>query len=261
MKIIVLVKQVPDTSNVKLDPKTGNLMREGVSAKINPADRNVLEAAMTLKEKFNAHVTAVTMGPPQAKTVLMKALAFGCDEAVLLSDRAFGGADTLATGYTLAAAVKKLGDYDLVLAGKNSDDGDTAQVGGAVAAFLDIPHVTLAASVDVKDGWVYCDRALEKSIEKVRAKLPALVCITKEANTPRYPTPANIIRALDKPVYVWNAEALDADKAMTGTAGSPSITKKVYEPPKGNTDTVYFTGGSREAAVKFVDMLGERNLI
>lgn len=261
MKIIVFVKQVPDTDNIKLNPKTGNLMREGVSAKINPVDRNVLEAAMRLKETHNAHVTAVTMGPPQAKTVLMKALAFGCDDAVLLSDRAFGGADTLATGYTLAAAAKKLGDYDLLLAGKNSDDGDTAQVGGAVAAFLGVPHVTLASSVDVRNGWAYCDRVLEKTAEQVRVRLPALVCITKEANTPRYPSPVNIINALDKPLYVWDAEALGADKRMTGVAGSPSITKKVYEPPKANADTVYFSGSSREAAVKFVDMLDERGLI
>lgn len=261
MKIIVFVKQVPDTDNIKLNPKTGNLMREGVSAKINPVDRNVLEAAMCLKEEHQAHVTAVTMGPPQAKTVLMKALAFGCDDAVLLSDRAFGGADTLATGYTLAMAAEKLGDYDLLLTGKNSDDGDTAQVGGAVAAFLDIPHVTLAASVAVSDGWAYCDRALEKRTEKVRVKLPALVCITKEANTPRYPAPVNIIAALDKPLYVWDAEALGADKSRTGLAGSPSITKKVYEPPKANTDTVYFSGSSKEAASKFVDLLDERGLI
>lgn len=261
MNIIVFIKQIPDTSNVRLDPKTGNLRREGVISKINPVDRNVLEAAMQIKEACGATVTAVTMGPPQAKTVLLKALAFGCDQAVLLSDRAFGGADTLATGYTLAAAVRKLGDFDLLLVGKNSDDGDTAQVGGAIAAFLDIPHVTLCSGIEAADGFALCDRSLEGVVEKVRVRLPALVCITAEANEPRYPSPAMILDALQKPLYIWNAEALDADKTRTGSAGSPSITAKVFEPPKSKLITEYFEGTPREIAAGFVDMLAEQGLI
>ena len=261
MKIVVLVKQVPDSDDVRLDPKTGNLRREGVRSKINTTDRNVLEEAMLLKEKYGAAVTAVTMGPPQAKAVLMKALAFGCDDAVLLSDRAFGGADTLATSYTLSEAIRKIGNVDLILAGKNSEDGDTAQVGAAVAAFLDIPHVTLVSSADVSDGWVYCDRTLETHVEKVRAKLPALICITKDANTPRYPAPANILEAPDKPVAVWNAEAIGADRRRAGTAGSPSTTKKVYEPEKKAHDIVIFSGTVQEKAEQLVDMIREQNLL
>ena len=181
--------------------------------------------------------------------------------ADLLSDRAFGGADTLATAYTLAKGAEKIGDYDLLLFGRHAVDGDTAQTGPATAAFLGIPQVTLASSIDVKDGWVYCDRVLEDSTEKVRAKLPALVTVTAEINTPRYPTPINIMKALKKPRAVWNAQDLGADTAQTGIPGSPSSTKVVFEPPKRNTDTTYFTGSAEEIAAKFVDVLETEHLV
>ena len=261
MKILVFVKQVPDTDDVKLDPKTGNLRREGVQSMINPLDANAIEAAMQLKEKYGATVVAISMGPPQAEDVLKKALALGCDEAYLLSDRAFGGADTLATAYTLAKAAEKIGDYDLLLFGRHAVDGDTAQTGPATAAYLGIPQITLANSIDVQDGWVVCDRALEDSVQRVRAKLPALVTVCAEINTPRYPTPINIMKALKKPREIWNAEALGADTSRTGIPGSPSSTKKVFEPPKRNTDTHYFTGSAEEIAAQFVDMLEAEHLV
>ena len=144
MKILVFVKQVPDTDDVKLDPKTGNLKREGVQSMINPLDANAIEAAVQLKEKYGGTVAAISMGPPQAEDMLKKALALGCDEAYLLSDRAFGGADTLATAYTLAKAAEKIGDYDLLLFGRHAVDGDTAQTGPATAAYLNVPQITLA---------------------------------------------------------------------------------------------------------------------
>ena len=174
MKILVFIKQVPDTDDVKLDPNTGNLQREGVQSILNPLDANSIECAMQLKRKYGATVAAISMGPPQAEAVLKKALALGCDEAYLLSDRAFGGADTLATAYTLAKAAEKIGDYDLLLFGKHATDGDTAQTGPATAAFLGIPQITLATSLNIEDGWVVCDRVLENNCEKVAAKLPAL---------------------------------------------------------------------------------------
>ena len=145
MRILVFVKQIPNTSDVRLDPRTGNLCRDGVASVINPLDLNAIEAAMQLKAAHGGTVAAVTMGPPQAADVLKKAMALGCDESYLLSDRAFGGADTLATAYTLSQAVRKLGAFDLLLFGQHSADGDTAQVGAAVAAFLDIPQVTKVA--------------------------------------------------------------------------------------------------------------------
>ena len=227
MKILVFVKQVPDTDDVKLDPKTGNIMREGVASKLNPLDANAVEAAIRLKEKYGAQVCAISMGPPQAEDVLKKALALGCDEAYLLSDRAFGGADTLATSYTLAMAARKIGDYDLLLFGRHAVDGDTAQTGPATAAQLGIPQITLASSIDVQDGYVICDRVLETCTQKVRARLPALVTVTGEINTPRYPKPINIMKALKKPRFVWNAEDLGADRTQTGIPGSPSSTKEV----------------------------------
>lgn len=261
MKILVYVKQVPDTDDVQLDPKTGNLRREGVRSILNPLDANAVEAALQLREKHGGTVTAVCMGPPQAEDVLKKALGMGCDEACLLSDRAFGGADTLATAYTLSKAAEKIGDFDLLLFGRHAVDGDTAQTGPATAACLGIPQITLASSIDVQDGWVVCDRVLEDSVQKVRAKLPALVTVTADINKPRYATPINIMKALKKPRYIWNAAELSADTARTGIPGSPSSTKKVFEPPKRNTNTVYFQGSPEEMAAQFADMLHAEHII
>lgn len=261
MKILVFIKQVPDTDDVKLDPKTGNIMREGVASKLNPLDANAIEAAVQLKEKYGATVCAITMGPPQAEDALKRALAIGCDEAYLLSDRAFGGADTLATSYTLAKAAEKIGDYDLLLFGRHAIDGDTAQTGPATAAQLGIPQITLASSIDVQEGYVICDRVLENSTQKVRAKLPALVTVTGEINTPRYPKPINIMKALKKPRFTWNAEALDADTTQTGIPGSPSSTKEVLEPQKRNANTKYFSGSAEEIAAQLADVLHDEHLI
>lgn len=261
MNIIVYIKQIPDTNDVKLDPVTGNLRRDGVKSRINPNDLNVIEAAIELKRELGAHVSAVTMGPPQAKTVLLKALALGCDEAYLLSDRAFGGADSLATAYTLAKAAEKIGDYDLLLAGRNSDDGDTAQVGAAIAAFLDIPQVTMAEELEVRGGTAYCSRVLEDRVEKLSVKLPALVTVTKNINSPDYARPANILAALEKPITVFDSASLGTDAAQTGTAGSPSRTKKVYEPKKEKTAIKYFNGTPGEMAAQIADVLLENQII
>ena len=261
MKILVFVKQVPDTDDVKLDPKTGNLKREGVQSMINPLDANAIEAAVQLKEKYGGTVAAISMGPPQAEDMLKKALALGCDEAYLLSDRAFGGADTLATAYTLAKAAEKIGDYDLLLFGRHAVDGDTAQTGPATAAYLNVPQITLATSIDVQDGWVICDRNLEDCTQRVKAKLPARGTVCSEINTPRYATPINIMKALKKPRTVWDAAALEADTARTGIPGSPSSTKKIFEPEKRNTDTKYFEGSAEDMAVQFVDMLANEHLV
>lgn len=261
MKILVFVKQVPDTTDVKLDPVTGNLIRDGVESIMNPLDANAVEAALQLKEKYGGSVVAVSMGPPQAEDVLKKALAMGCDEAALLSDRAFGGADTLATGYVLAKAAEKIGDYDLLIFGRHASDGETAQTGPVTAAFLGIPQITLAETLDVQDGWVYARRSTEDCTETVRAKMPALVTVCGEINEPRYPTPINIMRALKKPRVVWNHEDLDADPAKCGVPGSPSITKRLFEPARGNVDTVLFTGDVPDMAKQFVDMLEAQHLI
>lgn len=261
MKILVFVKQVPDTTDVKLDPKTGNLNREGVQSIMNPLDANAIEAALQLKAAHGGTICAISMGPPQAEDVLKKALAMGCDEAYLLSDRAFGGADTLATGYVLSKAAEKIGDYDLLLFGRHASDGETAQTGPVTAAFLGVPQITLADSLAVEDGWAVCTRNTEDGTETVRAKLPALITVCGEINTPRYPTPLNIMKALKKPRVVWNHEDLGADPARCGIPGSPSVTKRLFEPKHEAVDTVYFDGSVEEMAKQFVDMLEQQHLI
>lgn len=261
MKILVYVKQVPDTDDVQLDPKTGNLRREGVKSILNPLDANAVEVALQLREKHGGTVCAICMGPPQAEDVLKKVLGMGCDEAYLLSDRAFGGADTLATSYTLAKAAEKIGDYDLLLFGRHAIDGDTAQTGPAVAAHLGIPQITLAGSVELSDGWVCCDRMLGDSRQRVRAKLPALVTVCGDINKPRYASPINIMKAAKKPRFTWNADDMGCDKTRTGAAGSPSATKGVFEPEKRCTDTVYLTGDPEAAAKAFADALAKEQII
>lgn len=255
MKIIVFVKQVPNVTTVKIDPATGNICRDGVESVMNPYDANAVEAALRIKESVGATVCVVSMGPPQAESVLNHALAMGCDECCLLSDRAFGGADTLATGYTLAKAAEKIGDYDLLIFGKCATDAETAQTGPIVAEFLDLPQITLADSLDIRDGWAFCRRDMGSYYEDVKAKLPAAVCVTSAINTPRYPTAKGIMSRFRKPHYVWNAESLDCDTSRTGTAGSPSINKKIFEPPKHSTDTVYLNGDIEQMAKALADVL------
>ena len=261
MKILVFIKQVPETDDVKLDPETGNLRRDGVKSVMNPLDANAVEAALQLKAKHGGTVAVITMGLPMAEEVLKKALGMGCDEAYLLSDRPFGGADTLATAYVLSKAAEKIGDYDLLLFGRHAIDGDTAQTGPAVAAYLGIPQITLASSVEVEDGWVTCDRALGETRQRVRAKLPAAVTVCGEINKPRYATPINIMRAQKKPRVTWTAADLACDMSCIGTAGSPSSTKKVFAPEKRNANTVYFAGEASDIAKAMVDALRAEHLI
>ena len=261
MKILVFVKQVPDTDDVKLDPKTGNLMREGVQSIMNPLDANAVEAALQLKEKYGGTVVAISMGPPHADDVLKKALAMGCDESVLLSDRALGGADTLATGYPLAKAAEKIGGYDLLICGRHATDAETAQTGPIIAAFLGLPQVTLCGSVEIEDGWVVCERLLPDRTEKVKVKLPALITVCAEANEPRYATPINIMKALKKPRYTWTAADLGCEPDMIGIPGSPRSHKKIFEPPKRHTDTKYFEGAPEAIAKAIADVLEAEHII
>ena len=261
MKILVFVKQVPDTDDVKLDPKTGNLRRDGVKSMMNPLDANAVEAALQLKAKHGGTVAVVSMGPPQAEEALKKALGMGCDEAYLLTDRPLGGADTLATSYTLAQAAKKIGDADLLLFGRLATDGDTAQTGPAVASWLGLPQITLASSLKVEDGWVVCDRKLGAMRQRVKAKLPAVVTVTSDINKPRYATMMGIMKASKKPLFTWSAADMECDPEKIGMKGSPSSTKGVFEPEKRTTDTKFFEGEMPEVARAFVDELVAQHLI
>lgn len=185
----------------------------------------------------------------------------GCDEAYLLSDRSFGGADTLATSYTLAKAAEKIGDYDLLLFGRLATDGDTAQTGPAVAAQLGLPQITLASFLTIEDGWVVCDRKLGGMRQRVKAKLPAVVTVTGDLNKPRYPTPLNIMKASKKPFAVWTAADMGCDMSKVGMPGSPSSTKGVFEPEKRSTNTRYFTGEMADIASELVKTLEAEHLI
>lgn len=261
MKIVVFVKQVPDTDDVQLDPKTGNLRREGVKSILNPLDANAVEAALQLKEKYGGTVVAVSMGLPQASMVLKKVLGMGCDEAYLLSDRPLGGADTLATSYALAKGAEKIGDYDLLLFGRLATDGDTAQTGPAVAAWLGLPQITIASTLDVEDGWVVCDRKLGTMRQRVKAKMPAVVTVTGDLNKPRYPTPINIMKASKKPFATWGVADMGCELQHVGTAGSPSSTKGVFAPEKRSTNTKYFSGEMADVASELVKTLEAEHLI
>lgn len=262
MKILVYIKQVPDTVDVKIDPATGNLNREGLKGVINPFDNNALEAAIQIKEKTGATVDVVSMGPQQAEESLKIALAMGCDEAFLLSARELGGADALATGYTLACAAQKIGDYDLLLFGRHAVDADTGQCGPIVAETLGIPQVTFATAITAEDdGYVTCERETESCVETVRVKTPALVTVTAELNEPRYPSPIGIMKAAKKPITVWNHEDLGCELERIGKAGSPSIVREIFEPRREKKDIEMFSGDINEIAVSIVDLMEEKHLI
>jgi electron transfer flavoprotein beta subunit len=231
MKIIVCVKQVPDAKDVRLDPKTNTLSREGVQSIINPYDRHALEEAVRLKEKVGGTVTVLTMGPPQAAEILRESVSCGADEAVLVSDRAFAGADTLATTYTLSQAIKKIGGADLILCGKQAIDGDTAQVGPGLAVRMDIPYVTCVRRiVEANDKAFVVERLMDDGYDEVEVSLPALFTVVKEINEPRLPSLKGKMRAKKLAITTLSAGDLDADTAQLGLKGSPTWVVKVFAP-------------------------------
>jgi len=237
---VVCIKQVPETTEVRVDPKTNALIREGVKSVINPFDENAIEAALQLREAHGGKVTVITMGPPQAEEALRHAIAMGADEAILLTDVAFRGSDTLATSYTLAAAVRKLGDVDLVLCGKQAIDGDTGQVGPGLAERLGFPQVTFAIGLDIADnkpatqpaGKLRARRVLDDMYEVMEVKLPAVVTVVKQINEPRYPGMRNVLKAKKAEIIKWTAADLAADLTQTGFDGSPTQVIRVWPPER-----------------------------
>jgi electron transfer flavoprotein beta subunit len=261
MKIVVMIKQVPDTNEVKLDRRTGTLIREGVPSIINPEDKNALEEALKVKEALGATVVVVSMGPPQAEDALREALAMGADQAILLTDRAFAGADTWATATTLGMALQKIGDFDLVLAGRQAIDGDTAQVGPQLAEYLKVPQVTYVREFTIADSKVVAQRILEDGYEEIEATLPALLTITKEANEPRYPHAGAIMSAYrEREVAHWGAEDIEADPERIGLKGSPTQVKRSFTPPPKEPGQV-IKGAPAEAAKDLVAILRSKNII
>ena len=234
MHIAVCIKQVPDAKNVRIDPNTNTLVRQGVESIINPFDLFAVEAALKIKDADGAtRVTVMTMGPPQADEALRETLSRGVDDAVLLSDRAFAGADTWATSTTLAAAVRKLGTVDLIICGKQAVDGDTAQVGPEMATLLDIPYATFVKKIEMLDGGhLKVTRQTDEGVEVWKVPSPALLTVIKEVGEPRLPSLRHKMRAKKAEIPVWGAAALGLDPEKVGLLGSYTQVVRVFSPPR-----------------------------
>lgn len=258
MNVIVLVKQVPDIEKVKFNHKTGRLDRSSAGAVTNPFDLNALEAAVQIKEKAGATVTTISMGPPQAESTLKDTLARGADRAILLTDKKFAGADTLATSYALASAIKKLGCFDLIICGEKTVDGDTAQVGAEVAEHLGVPHISYVEEVrEVTKDKIVVKSRIGRSYYLTEMKFPGLITVTKDINIPRLPTLKNKLKTRKAKIEIWNADNL-ADIAHVkklGISGSPTWVVKVYTPPAGRRKGVIIKGEPKEIAKKIVTVL------
>lgn len=262
MDIVVCVKQVPDTNEVKIDPEEGTLIREGVPSIINPEDKNGIEAAVKLKEEHGGTVTVISMGPPQAKEALKEALAMGADEAILLSDRAFAGSDTLATAYTLTKGIEQLANYDLIFCGREAIDGDTAQVGPQIAENLGIPQVTYATEFDLEGDKAEVKRKLEDGYSIVETELPMLVTVLEAINEPRYPSIKGIIDAHHKQeVKVWGVDDLgDVDTDKLGLDGSPTQVRDTFVPTHEKKGEI-LEGKPEEKANELIDKLRDDKVI
>lgn len=259
MNIVVCIKQVPDTMDVRIDPMTNTLVRDGVPSILNPFDEFALEEGIRLKERFGGRVTAITMGPPQATEILRTALAMGVDDVALVSDRAVAGSDTLATSYTLSKAVEKVGDVDIVITGKQAIDGDTAQVGPGIASRLDLTQLTYVSKVETIDaasGTITVERLLDGGRERVEGKLPVLLTVVKGINVPRQPSILKMKKARNAEIPVWKVADIDADPEQTGQNGSPTWVERIFSPEHKSGGEVY-TGEPEEIAGRLAELILE----
>ncbi|MBF0456266.1 MAG: electron transfer flavoprotein subunit beta/FixA family protein [Nitrospirae bacterium] len=254
MKIIVCIKQVPDTSEVRINPETNTLIRDGVPSIINPFDLHAVEAALSIKDALNAEVTVLTMGPPQAEVSLKEVIAMGADAAVLLTDRAFAGSDTWATAYTLAAAIKFLG-ADIVLCGKQAIDGDTAQVGPAIAEFMDIPHISYVSKIESISGdSITVRRLMDEGYDIVEAPLPVLLTVVKELNQPRMASLKGKMRAKKLEIRRLTYKDLSLDENNLGLKGSPTRVKNIFAPEM-KKDRIVIGGTPEEQTDELISIL------
>lgn len=259
--IIVCVKQVPDTTEIRIDPETGNLIREGVPSILNPEDKHALEAAVSFKEKFGSKVTVLTMGPAQAEEALRECLCMGADEAILLSDKGFRGADTWATSYTLGCAIQKIGSFDLIFCGREALDGNTGQVGPQIAEFLGIPQITFVHEVDVNGTTLRAKRATSDGFEILEAQLPVLLTVTKDLNTPRTPSLEDVMNSCSAELTKWTAEDLGVDPSCIGLKGSPTRIKKAGTPEVKSCCVEMCSGTVEEAVNELVSKLKSEHLV
>ncbi len=255
MNIIVCLKQVPGTNEVKMNKETNTIIREGVEAIVNPFDTYAIEEALRIKDNIGGKVTAISMGIPSVSNLLKDMIGLGVDDAVLLSDRAFAGADSLATSYALSMGIKKIKDFDLIICGKQSTDGDTAQVGPSLAEKLGLPHTTYVRKIEeIKDGYIRCQRLTDDGYEVIEMPLPAVITVVKEINEPRLPSIKAMMRAKKAEVNVWTADDVGADKEKCGLAGSPTWVVKTFIPVH-DVKSEVFEGSPSEQSKKLVDRL------
>ena len=255
MHIVVCIKQVPDTTEVRLDSTTNTLIRDGVPSIINPFDMYAIEESLRLKEKLGGKITAITMGPPQAENALREAISMGVDDGILVSDRAFAGSDTWATSYTLSMALKKIGDYSVILCGKQASDGDTAQVGPGIAAHLDLPQITYVRKIEeIGAEHVVGERLLEEGTEVIRVPVPCVLTVVKEINEPRLPSLKGKLAAKKAQIVHWKAEDIQGDKKKMGLDGSPTKVVKIFTPPARQGGQI-FKGEPEEIVPQVVEKL------
>lgn len=262
MEIVVCIKQVPGTSEVEVDEKTGVLKRDGVDSKMNPYDLYAIETAVKIKEENGAKVSAVSMGPPQAAAIIREAYMMGVDEGALLSDRKFAGSDVLATSYTLAQGVKKMGNPDLIICGKMTTDGDTAQVGPEMAEFLDIPHIAnVLRIVEVKEKSIVVEMDMPHTIEVAEVEYPCLITVEKDIFQPRLPSFKLKLATKDKEIPFYGLDSFeDKDEMKYGLNGSPTQVKRIF-PPKSNTEKEMWEGNGDELADKLLNKLNELKFV
>ena len=260
MKIVVCIKQVPDTTEIRLDPVTGTLIRDGVPSIMNPDDKAGLEMALELKDQYGAHVTVITMGPPQADDILREAFAMGADRAIHLSDRKFAGADTLATSNAIAGALRML-DFDLVITGRQAIDGDTAQVGPQIAEHLGLPQVTYLEGIKYEGGnRLVVKKWTEEGYQLLEVETPCVVTVLPSANQPRYMSVRGIVEAYDKQVEVWGFDNISVEESKLGLAGSPTRVFKSFTKGAKSAGKV-FELEPAEAADLIVEKLQEKFII
>ncbi len=255
MHVVVCIKQVPDTADVKIDPKTNTLVREGVASIINPFDMYAIEESIRIKEKLGGKITVLTMGPPQADQALREAISMGADAGILLSDRAFAGSDTWATSYTLAQAMRKIGDYNIIICGKQASDGDTAQVGPGIAAHLDLAQITYVRKIEeIGADYIVAERLLEEGFEIIRAPLPCVLTVVKEINEPRLPSLKGKLAAKKAVLTHWKAADLEGEAQKFGLDGSPTKVVRIFTPPARQGGQI-FRGEPEEIVPQLVEKL------
>ncbi len=254
MNIVVCIKQVPDTAEVRINPETNTLIRDGVPTIINPYDMHAVEAGLQIKELTKGKVTALTMGPPQAESALREVISMGVDEAVLLSDRAFAGSDTWATAYTLSKAIAKIG-ANIIICGKQAIDGDTAQVGPEIAEFLNIPHISYIRKIEaVKSDSIRVQRLMDEGYDIVESTLPVLLTVVKELNVPRLPSLKGKMAAKKAEIKKLGHKELGVDEKDTGLKGSPTQVKNIFA-PETRADRRMLHGTIEEQVAQLVEEL------